>query len=293
LNCDAMKGHSYGMPVSANFPTTPHPQPRHDKTYIRTAAALIIGDEVLNGKIMDTNSNEFAKYCFSLGIKLLRVEIIADDEKAIIEASKRMVQDYDFVITSGGIGPTHDDITYASLAKAFGKQLKEDPEALRRMDGLARPSHKAQMSSKSNEQLAARRRMATFPDPAEVIWVASHLWVPVVRLEGKLCVLPGIPQIFKQLLDGLTPYLSLPPDREYRQFIYTRQREYDISPYLNAMQNSVEREGIKIGSYPMLRRGETCISLIGRDRKRLLNLAKEIAPQVQGRVGTWDPEPDK
>lgn len=68
---------------------------------------------------MDTNSAFFAKYCFSLGINLKRIEVIADDESEIIEAARRMSANYDFVVTTGGIGPTHDDITYQSIARAF------------------------------------------------------------------------------------------------------------------------------------------------------------------------------
>merc|ERR1712093_457808 len=84
---------------------------------------LIIGDEVLGGKTVDTNSAYMAKFCFQLGMALKRIEVIADDEDEIVEAVKRMSTNYDFVVTSGGIGPTHDDITYQSIAKAFSLPL--------------------------------------------------------------------------------------------------------------------------------------------------------------------------
>ncbi|KAG9074489.1 hypothetical protein FS749_013949, partial [Ceratobasidium sp. UAMH 11750] len=90
---------------------------------IKTAACLVIGDEILNGKTHDSNSNYFAKFCFERGVALKRIEVIADIEEEIVEASRRMVQRYDFVVTSGGIGPTHDDITYSSLATAFNLPL--------------------------------------------------------------------------------------------------------------------------------------------------------------------------
>merc|ERR1712098_700199 len=91
---------------------------------IHTAGCIIIGDEVLGGKTVDTNSAYFAKFCFSLGIQLKRIEVIADDEEEIIEAARRMSKNYDLVVTSGGIGPTHDDITYQSIAKAFNLPLE-------------------------------------------------------------------------------------------------------------------------------------------------------------------------
>lgn len=112
-------------------------------------------------------------------------------ESSSIEASRRMVQKYDFVITSGGIGPTHDDITYASLAKAFEQPLKHHPETLRRMTEFSK--HRKDVLNQSVDQKAARERMALFPAQAEVLFVGDDIWVPVCRLEGKLCIFPGVP----------------------------------------------------------------------------------------------------
>lgn len=160
-----------------------------------------------------------------------------------------MVESYDFVITSGGIGPTHDgtraylisqpmsdriltDITYASLAKSFNQSLVHHPETLRRLEAMTR--HRPWPSQQTSEQLEATMRMALFPDQAEVIFVGSDLWVvrfifistirrnrsthpsikPVVRLEGKLCIFPGIPSLFQKMLTALTPFLPLPPPHE-------------------------------------------------------------------------------
>lgn len=93
--------------TAIKFDKTPIPQnPLGDGNYVKTAGCLIIGDEVLNGKTKDSNSNFFAKMCFNLGIELKRIEVIADDEAEIVEAARRMTKEYDFVISSGGIGPT-------------------------------------------------------------------------------------------------------------------------------------------------------------------------------------------
>ncbi|KAJ3850202.1 MoaB/Mog domain-containing protein [Lentinula lateritia] len=255
---------------------------------IRTAAALVIGDEILNGKTMDKNSNYFAKYCFERGIDLKRIEVIPDDENEIIEASRRLTSQYDFVITTGGIGPTHDDITYASLARAFNQSLAHHPETLRRLDEMNR--HRAWVSTQTHQQREATKRMALFPERAEVLFVCGDIWVPVVRLEGKLCIFPGIPTLFTKMLDGLAPYLPLPPasERPLRVQIFTeyvltavithiglliphcpphRRPESMIAPYLTALHARMKNQkaDIQVGSYPVLGKG-VFVSLIGRDR---------------------------
>ncbi|KAJ7622835.1 MoaB/Mog domain-containing protein [Mycena polygramma] len=284
------------FPVSAMPPTNPLGEGR----YIRTAAALIIGDEILNGKTHDLNSNYFAKYCFEHGIDLKRIEVIADDEDQIIEASRRMVKNYDFVVTSGGIGPTHDgtripvlipsnlifapkDITYASLAKAFSQSLAHHPETLARMTQMIK--HRTWISAQTPQQRAATERMALFPDRAEVLFVAKDIWVPVVRLEGKLCIFPGIPSLFEKMLTALTPLLPLPPltERPLRIQVFTERPESMIAPYLTKLQTRLRPHGIQVGSYPVLGQG-VFVSLIGRDRPLTTATSTQLAqsPQRQG-----------
>jgi len=253
--------------------------------WIKTAAALVIGDEILNGKTLDRNSNYFARFCFENGIELKRVEVIPDEQGEIIEASRRMVQRYDFVITSGGIGPTHDDITYASLGKAFNQPLVHHPETLRRMAELIK--HRSWVHTQNEEQKRARERMALFPANAELFFVARDIWVPVVRLEGKLCVLPGIPSLFQKMLDGLKALLPLPPpsERPFRHQIFTPLPESSIAPYLAELQERVKMEGVRVGSYPFFMKG-VFVSLIGRNEKRVRELGKEVEGQTQGRAVT-------
>ncbi|GJE86322.1 competence/damage-inducible protein A [Phanerochaete sordida] len=270
--------------VTYNFPVSDvPPNPLGEGRYIKTAAALIIGDEILNGKTLDRNSNYFARYCFEQGIELKRIEVIADEEDEIVEASRRMVKNYDFVITSGGIGPTHDDITYASLAKAFNQPLKHHPETLRRMEAMIQ--HRADIQNQTEEQRIARERMALFPADAEVLYTGPEIWVPVVRLEGKLCVFPGIPRLFQRMLDGLLPYLPLPPasERPCRQQIFTSKPESSIAPYLTELQARTKEDGIRVGSYPLLQHG-VYVSLIGYDREHVNSLAKEAAKALDGRL---------
>ncbi|KAI0357678.1 Molybdopterin binding protein [Trametes cingulata] len=267
-----------------NFPLSPVPEnPLGEGRYIKTAAALVIGDEILNGKTLDRNSNYFARFCFENGIDLKRIEVIPDEEDDIVEAARRLVKNYDFVITSGGIGPTHDDVTYASLAKAFNQPLEHHQETLRRMGEMTR--HRTDMAQQTPEQRAARERMALFPARAEVLFIAPDIWVPVVRLEGKLCVFPGIPRLFQRMLDGLAPFLPLPPpsERPFRQQVFTSLPESSIAPFLTALQARTKDAGVRVGSYPLLAKG-VYVSLIGRDADAVRALAEEVAREVQGRL---------
>lgn len=257
---------------------------------IRTAACLIIGDEILNGKTADTNSTYFARYCFELGIDLKRIEVIADDEVEIIEASQRMVRTYDFVISSGGIGPTHDDITYESLAKAFKQDLTYHPETKRRMMEMSKS--RVDMKDQTPEQQKARDRMTLFPSAAEVLFVDEKLWVPIVKLEHKLHILPGVPFLFRQLLDGLRPYLLLPSSSEklFRHLIHTDLPESSIAPFLTELSNRVKVEGIRVGSYPSFGKGVR-VSLIGKDVERVKAIGEEVVREVNGAVVDPDAEP--
>ncbi|ESK94823.1 molybdopterin binding domain-containing protein [Moniliophthora roreri MCA 2997] len=281
------------------FEATPIPKELSKAKPIRTAAALVIGDEILNGKTMEKNSHYFAKYCFDLGIDLKRIEVIPDEEEEIIAASRRMVEKYDLVITTGGIGPTHDDITYASLAKAFNQKLEHHAETLRRMNEMNK--HRSWMATMDSQQREATKRMALFPNKAEVIFIGKDIWVPVVRLEGKLCVFPGIPALFQKMLNGLTDYLPLPSpsERPLRIQIFTERPESMIAPYLTSLQARLKADGIQVGSYPVLNQG-VFVSLIGRDipsysnnngklkkgppRIWLAEVAKEVEREVGGRI---------
>ena len=252
--------------------------------YVSTAACLIIGDEVLNGKTKDSNSNYLAKFCFDLGIDLRRIEVIPDDEQTIVEAARRLTDQFDWVVSSGGIGPTPDDITYESMAKAFGAELEYDEEVVRRM---AENLKARQVNTDvTPDMITARKRMALFPNKhAEVIFPTERLWVPVVRMAGKLCILPGVPRLFEALLDGMESYIPLDPNRPrpYRVLIHTRLPESNISPFLVKLTDKCKHNGIKIGSYPKWNNGVD-VSLIGNDWDELEKLIPEVEKEVEGKL---------
>ncbi|TAQ91595.1 hypothetical protein B7494_g108 [Chlorociboria aeruginascens] len=270
---------------------------------IHTAACLIIGDEVLGGK---TNSAYMAKFCFKLGVSLKRIEVIADDEEEIIEAVQRMSNNYDFVVTSGGIGPTHDDISYQSIGKAFGLKLKLHQEAFERMKKISKP-HPGQPNFSWDEDSPARKaklRMIELPTDesrdlkSQVIFPVEELWVPVACVNGNVHILPGVPRLFEKLLDGMRPLL-LPrladPEGKgiHRILISTPLPESEVAPYLTELAARVEPKGVKVGSYPRWGKARNTVTLVGRDQEYLESLIVEVEKNVNGRRVATEGEDDE
>ncbi|OCT45317.1 hypothetical protein CLCR_06051 [Cladophialophora carrionii] len=280
------------MTSSSNVETVSGPE----KGLIQTAGCLIIGDEVLGGKTVDTNSAYFAKFCFSLGVQLRRIEVIADDEDEIIEAARRMSKNYDFVVTSGGIGPTHDDITYQSIAKAFGLELRLHEPTWAKMRKFSRP-HKSQPNfdwDVPSPALTAKMRMAqlptdpNIPDEQQVIHVKEDLWVPLAVVNGNIHILPGVPRLFEAMLEGykprLLPRLKDPEGKGlYRMLFSTPIAESQIADYLTQLAAKVEPKGVKVGSYPRWGKNRNAVTLVGNDREYMDSLEAEVAAGVQGK----------
>ncbi|KAF2164779.1 hypothetical protein M409DRAFT_67528 [Zasmidium cellare ATCC 36951] len=268
----------------------------NSKKMIHTAGCIIIGDEVLGGKTVDTNSAYLAKYCFSLGITLKRIEVIADDEAEIVEATRRMSSSYDFVVTSGGIGPTHDDITYQSIAKAFDLPLVLHEVALEKMKKLSRP-HPSQREFSWDVDSPARRaklRMIQLPydkelpDEDQVIFVSEDLWVPISVANGNIHILPGIPRLFEKMLEGLKPRLLprlVDPEGKgvHRILFSTPLAESEVADYLTQLSGKVESKGVKVGSYPRWGKSRNTVTLVGKDKEYMESLVSEVAEGVKGR----------
>ena len=272
---------------------------------IHTAACLIIGDEVLGGKTVDTNSAYMAKFCFNLGMPLKRVEVIADDEAEIVEAVTRMSAAYDFVVTSGGIGPTHDDITYQSIARAFGLELKLHEDSYERMKRLSRP-HKSQPGFSWEVESAAKTaklRMVILPhdpkvpDAEQVLFVKDDLWVPISVVNGNVHILPGVPRLFEGLLEGLkpglVPRLEDPEGKGTTRILFaTPLAESEVATYLTELAGKVESRGVKVGSYPRWGKNRNAVTLVGRDAEYMESLVPEVEKGVNGRRVTTEDEDD-
>jgi molybdenum cofactor synthesis domain-containing protein len=260
-------------------------------------------------KTIDTNSAYFAKWCFSLGIQLQRIEVIADDEDEIAEAVRRMSHHYDFVVTSGGIGPTHDDITYSSIAKAFGLKLKLHQAAFERMKRLSKP-HPSQSQSQPvfdwdtpSPTLTARLRMVelpfdeTLPEDKQSVFPVEDSWVPIAIVNGNVHILPGVPRLFERLLDGLKlvvlPRLADPKGNGlYRILISTPLPESAVAPYLTDLAMRALPHGVKIGSYPRWGKKRNTVTLVGNDQEYMESLVAEVEKNVEGRRVSREDEDD-
>ncbi|KAK8106345.1 uncharacterized protein PG998_003191 [Apiospora kogelbergensis] len=270
---------------------------------IHTAACLIIGDEVLGGKTVDTNSAYMAKWCFKLGMNLKRVEVIEDDEEEIMEAVKRMSDRYDFVVTS------HDDITYQSIAKAFDLKLIIHEEAYKRMKKLTNPRKQEPNFSWDVEspQKTARLRMVRLPidesrDLAkQALFTQDDLWVPVSVVNGNVHILPGVPRlciIVERLLEGLKPSIVnrlVDPEGKgiTRVIISTPKSESAVATYLTELAEKVGPKGVKVGSYPRWGKANNSVTLVGRDKDYLESLVPEVLTAVDGKRVEIEKENDE
>ncbi|WFS02152.1 competence/damage-inducible protein A [Rhizobium tumorigenes] len=204
---------------------------------IITAAMLAIGDELLSGRTKDKNIGHLADILLLSGIDLKEVRIVADEEDAIVAALNALRGTYDYVFTSGGIGPTHDDITADAIAKAFGVACEHDEEAMKLMAAM--------YERRDMPFTEARQRMARMPVGA------THIANPVSTAPGftigNVHVMAGVPQVFQAMLDNVIPTL-----RTGTPMLSTAVAcpfgEGDIGTPLGAIQKA--HPETSIGSYP-------------------------------------------
>ncbi|WPK25601.1 hypothetical protein PUMCH_002922 [Australozyma saopauloensis] len=260
---------------------------------IRSAGCLIIGDEVLNGKILDTNLFEFAKFCFSELCVPLKKTVVCGDDHSDIVASLQVLRnaECDFIVTSGGIGSTHDDITYDAIAAAFNVPCTLDLETVAKMNAL-RGDYLLKLTQPQRD---AFYRMATIPQASESVPVLKlftdkSLWVPIVGVNEQVYILPGVPQLFKRLLSGLGE--SVKPRviqlKCNRYFVKTTTGELSLAPYLTALQQRCNETygpgAVKLGSYPHLNWRINTISIIGEEAVPI-DALRSIVAEVVANIG--------
>ena len=206
-------------------------------TEIVTAGLLVIGDEILSGRTKDKNIGFIAEYLSNIGIDLKEVRVVADEEAEIIAALDALRHRYTYVFTTGGIGPTHDDITADAVAKAFAVGIDHHPEVVARF-------RERWGEADLNE---ARLRMARIPDGAELIQSATIL-APGFKL-GNVVVMAGVPSIMQAMMDIVSPKLKSGV-RMLSDSVRANAREGDIGGPLREIANT--HPDTVIGSYPFI-----------------------------------------
>ena len=243
--------------------TSSTPAPR-----IVTACVLIIGNEILSGRTPDANLAFLAEGLNGVGIRVREARVIPDDTGAIVGTVNEVRRAFDYVFTTGGIGPTHDDITAQCMADAFGVALIVHPEARRLLETHYPPGH-------LNE---ARLRMAMVPEGAIL------LPNPISRAPGfqigNVFVLPGVPSIMQRIFEQLK-YRLVGGEKVLSRSISCHLGEGTLAHDLGDLQQRYP--DVEIGSYPYFRRGDFGVTLVlrGTDRERLAAATEELKTLVR------------
>tara|TARA_B100000676_G_C17789375_1_gene686203 strand:- start:58 stop:807 length:750 start_codon:yes stop_codon:yes gene_type:complete len=218
------------------------------------AAILIIGNEILSGRTQDTNTSTLANWLNSIGVKVNEVRVIPDEEKIIVDTLNLLRKTYNYVFTTGGIGPTHDDITAQSVSKAFNRKYEIHKEAFKILEAYYEPG----------EFNDGRQKMVWMPEGAELILNPTS-GAPGFSVDNVFC-LPGVPSILKSMLGGLKnkivggePILS--------STISLKTVESEIAKSLTKVQE--QNKDVEIGSYPFFHAGKLGVSIVIRSEDQL------------------------
>ena len=226
---------------------------------IVTAALLVIGDEILSGRTKDKNIGYTAEFLTAIGIDLKEVRVVPDDEPEIVAALNALRPRYTYVFTTGGIGPTHDDITADAVAKAFGVPIDYEPRAVEIL--------RARLAETGGVMNEARMRMTRLPAGAELVLnkisAAPGFWI------RNVIVMAGIPQVMQSMLDYVAPKLRTGA-KMLSETVRADCREGDIGTELGAIAQA--HAAVLIGSYPFIdeqRRPNTHVVMRSRDPQKL------------------------
>ncbi len=216
-----------------------------------TAAVLVIGDEILSGRTKDRNIGHIADHLTAIGIELREVRVVADDEAAIVEAVNELRRRYRYLFTTGGIGPTHDDITADCIAKAFGVSIDIDPRAL----AIMKPHYER----RGVELTPPRLRMARMPAGSELIENSVSI-APGFMIDNVI-VMAGVPAVMQVMLDAVTPRLEK-GRQMHAAAIDLSVPEGEIAEVLGEHQR--QYPGVAMGSYPTWKDGRPSTQLVLR-----------------------------
>jgi molybdenum cofactor synthesis domain-containing protein len=217
------------------------------------AAIIIVGNEILSGRTQDTNTGTISLWLNSIGVAVEEVRVIPDIEKIIVETVNHLRKVYDYVFTTGGIGPTHDDITAKSISKAFSLNYEIHKEAFKILESYY----------KAGEFNEGRQKMVWMPHNAELILNPTS-GAPGFNVENVFC-LPGVPSILKSMLGGLKNKI-VGGATILSHTISLRTVESEIAkPLTNVQNNNID---VEIGSYPFFQAGELGVSIVIRSEDK-------------------------
>ncbi len=234
------------------------------------AAIIIIGNEILSGRTQDTNVKTISLWLGNLGVRLDEVRIIPDEEKIIIKTINEARKKFKYIFTTGGIGPTHDDITSKSISKAFKVKYSYHHEAYEILENYYG-------KDKFNK---GRKKMAKTPLGASLIYNPSSA-APGFFIKNVFC-LPGVPSILNSMLGGLETKI-IGGNQILTKSLSIRTVESEISIPLEKIQKKFKK--VEIGSYPFFRLGKVGVSIVIRsiDKKKIDHCYKEIVSFLKKR----------
>ena len=213
------------------------------------AAVIIIGNEILSGRTQDANTSTLALWLNSLGVKIQEVRVIPDIEEVIIKTINKVRKEYKYVFTTGGIGPTHDDITASSISKAFNVKYEIHPKAFEILESYYKPG----------EFNKGRQQMSWMPSNARLILNPTS-GAPGFAIENVFC-LPGVPSILKSMLGGLKNEI-IGGNPILGKTINLSTVESEIAEFLTKVQKN--NKDVDIGSYPFFKAGRGGVSIVIR-----------------------------
>ncbi|QED23571.1 competence/damage-inducible protein A [Candidatus Deianiraea vastatrix] len=244
---------------------------------VKTAGCIIIGNEILTGKTKDSNMSYLAIELFKSGIDLIEARHVRDIEQDIVSAVLELSKKYDYVFTSGGIGPTHDDITTQSIAKAFNADVY--------LDEKAHAILKEYYGDALNE---ARLKMAKIPYGAELIF--NHVTQAPGFYIKNVYVMAGVPKIFHAMLGEVLPKLQKGSIISSISEIF-HLPEADIAKSLGKIAYNYAKDGVDIGSYPKIEGDSWILEIVVRSRD--INLAESVMNEIKASFAEIKPSFDK
>ncbi len=230
-------------------------QSREDSANVVTAAMLVIGNEILSGRTQDANINYLAKTMTEIGVRLCEARVVPDQEEIVAAAVNDLRRGHDYLFTSGGIGPTHDDITVDCVARAFGVPVIEHPDARRILESFY-----------GDQLTEARLRMARTPEGASLV-INPVSGAPGIKMDN-VYIFAGVPRIFRGMVDSVAGELRTGA-KLLSHTIVVQSPESAIAGLL--LESQSNHPDVEIGSYPFQRPGGFGVSVVLRsiDEERL------------------------